>query len=167
MWSAKINSPSFSTIEHFWDMHKDLGITPYKVQLVHDLKPIDHPMRFRFAKWACVWHTEDADFGKKNHLFRWSSFWYWRVCKQAKLSHLGYRKTDALKTSHSLVRILVHRHYWAISLRKWARSKYRLCSQWRSLSGLVEGIFVHKNWRVGYWQHLVSTGRRYMPHSRS
>ena len=46
-------------------MHKDLGITPYKVQLVHDLKPIDHPMRFRFAKWTCVRHTEDADFGKK------------------------------------------------------------------------------------------------------
>ena len=33
--------------------------------------------------------TEDADFGKKNHLFRWSSFWSWRLCKQAKLSHLG------------------------------------------------------------------------------
>ena len=31
----------------------------------------------------------------------------------------------------------------------------------------VERIFVHKNWRVGYWQHLVSTGRRYVPHSRS
>ena len=23
---------------------------------------------------------------KKNHLFRWSSFWCWRLCKQAKLS---------------------------------------------------------------------------------
>ena len=29
---------------------------------------------------------------KKNHLFRWSSFWSSRVCKQAKLSHLGLRK---------------------------------------------------------------------------
>ena len=29
---------------------------------------------------------------KKNHLFRWSLFWSWRVCKQAKLSHLGHRK---------------------------------------------------------------------------
>ena len=26
---------------------------------------------------------------------------------------------------------------------------------------------VHKNWRGAYWQHLVSTGRRYVPHSRS
>ena len=31
----------------------------------------------------------------------------------------------------------------------------------------VERIFVHKNWRGGYWQHLVSTGRRYVPHRRS
>ena len=29
---------------------------------------------------------------KKKHLFKWSSFWSWRVFKQAKLSHLGHRK---------------------------------------------------------------------------
>ena len=34
-----------------------------------------------------------------------------------------------------------------------------------SLSGHVEWIFVHKNWKGGYWQHLASTGRRYVPHS--
>ena len=39
---------------------------PYKVQLVQKLKPIDHPMCFRFAKWACDRLSEDADFGKKN-----------------------------------------------------------------------------------------------------
>ena len=32
--------------------HKDLIMTPYKVQLVQELKPIEHPMCFRFAKWA-------------------------------------------------------------------------------------------------------------------
>ena len=31
-------------------LHKDLGITQYKVQLVQELLPSDHPMRFRFAK---------------------------------------------------------------------------------------------------------------------
>ena len=36
--------------------------------------------------------TEDADFGKKNYLFRRSSFWSWRLCKQAKLSHLWHKK---------------------------------------------------------------------------
>ena len=30
---------------------------------------------------------------------------------------------------------------------------------------VVEWIFVHKNCRGGYWQHLVSTGRRYVPHA--
>ena len=54
---------------------------------------------------------------KKNHLFRWSSFWSWQVRKQAKLSHSEHRKparihwkADATKTSHCLVRILVQRH---------------------------------------------------------
>ena len=66
-------------------LHKDLGITPYKVQLVQELKSIDHPMRFRFTKWAYERLTEDADFGKKK-----SSF-------QMKLililgGNLGYRK---------------------------------------------------------------------------
>ena len=31
-------------------LNKDLGMTPYKVQLVQELKSIDHPMRFRFTK---------------------------------------------------------------------------------------------------------------------
>ena len=44
-------------------LHKDLGVTPYKVHLVQELKPIDHPMCFRFAKWVCVRLTQDADFG--------------------------------------------------------------------------------------------------------
>ena len=51
-------------------LHKVLGMTPYKVQLVQELKPIDHTMRFRFANWACDRLTEDADFGHKNHLLR-------------------------------------------------------------------------------------------------
>ena len=62
---------------------------------------------------------------KKNHLFRWSSFWSWRVCKQAKLSHLGHRKparihwiVDAPKTSYCLVRILLQRYNYGIFLQK-------------------------------------------------
>ena len=45
-------------------LHKDPGMTPYKVQLVQVLEPIDHPMLFRFAKWACDRLIEDADFGR-------------------------------------------------------------------------------------------------------
>ena len=40
-------------------------MTPYKGQLVQELKPIDNPMRFRFAKWACDRLTEENYFGKK------------------------------------------------------------------------------------------------------
>ena len=98
-------------------------------------------------------------------IFRWSSFWSWRVCKQAKLSHLGHRqpariqwKADAPKTSHCLMRTLVQRYNCAIFFRKWTR---------RGRYSHVERIFVHKKWRGGYWQHLVSTGRRYVPLNRS
>ena len=62
---------------------------------------------------------------KKNYLFRWSSFWSRLVCKQAKLSQLGHRKSaripwkaDALKTRHCLLRILIQRHNWNIFLLK-------------------------------------------------
>ena len=65
-------------------------------------------------RWKVDRLIEDADFGKKkNYRFRWSSFWSWRVCKQAKLSHLGYKKAYAPKKSHCLVWILVQRHNWA------------------------------------------------------
>ena len=75
--------------------------------------------------------TEDADLGKKNHLFRWSSFWSWRVCKQPELLHLGHRKSarinwnsNAPKTSHCfLFWIVFQRHNCAIFLRKWARER--------------------------------------------
>ena len=33
---------------------------------------------------------------KKKHLFRWNSFWSWRVCIQEKLSHLGHRKSAGI-----------------------------------------------------------------------
>ena len=96
----------------------------------------------------------------------WSSFWSWRVCKQAKLSHLVHRKpvrihwkADVLKTSHCFVRILVQRHNWAI-FNGVNGDRYRAMST-------KMYIFVHKNWRGGYWQYWVSKGRRYVPHRRS
>ena len=111
-------------------------------------------------------------FWQKKSPFQMKFIWSWRIRKQAKLSHLRHRKpsrihwkADAPKTSHCLVRILVQKHNWAIFL--WKRERSGLYSQWRSLSNHVERIFVHKNWRGGYWQHLVSTGRRYVPHSQS
>ena len=85
----------------------------------------------------------------------------------SKIVHFGHRKPARIhwkanvpETSHCLMRILVQRHNWAIFRRKWARR--RRYSQWRSLSGYVEQIFVHKNCRGWYRQHLFSTRRRSM-----
>ena len=50
-----------------------------------------YTLQQRFAKWACDQLAADADFCKKNHRFRWSSFWSWRV-KLAKLSHAYIEK---------------------------------------------------------------------------
>ena len=104
--------------------------------------------------------TEDADLGKIKNIFSNEFILYWRVCKQAKLLHLRPRKptrlhwkAEASKTGLCLVRIWI-----------WARSGR--CSQWRSLSVHVEWMFVHKNWRKGYWQHLVSPGLRYVPQQK-
>jgi len=36
-------------------LNKDLGMKQYKVQLVQELKPHDHPMRFRFNGLNNVW----------------------------------------------------------------------------------------------------------------
>ena len=48
-------------------------MAPYKVQLVQEWKPMDHPMRFRFAKWACDRLIEEADFGKKKIIFSYEA----------------------------------------------------------------------------------------------
>ena len=114
--------------------------------------------------------TEDADFGKKiifsdEAHFDLSGY----VNKQSCRIWGTETPTHTLKSRCTQKRItvwvLVQRHNWVIFLRKWARrDRY---SQWRSLSGHVKRIFVHKSWRGGYWQYLVSRGRRYVPHSRS
>ena len=99
--------------------------------------------------------TEDTDFGKKNHFFIWSSFWSWRVCKQPTENPQAYVE----KLTHPK-RVTVWCGFWSRGIiRKWARSgRY---SQWQSLSGNAERIFVHKCWRGGYWQHLLLTGWHY------
>ena len=129
-------------------------------------------MCFRFAMWACDRLTEDADFGIKI-IFSDEAYFdlggY--VNKQdcciwgTENPHAYIEKPKHPKWITVCFRILVQRHNWAIFLRKWARRG--LYSQWRSLSGHVEQIFVHKNWRRGYWQDLVSTLRRYVPYSLS
>ena len=106
--------------------------------------------------------TGNADFGKKN-IFS----------DEACFDLGGYINKQncriwSTENSHAYIEKPMHPKQvtaWCGYLRKWARrGRY---SQWRSLSGHVERLFVHKNWRGGYWKYLVSTGRRYVSHSRS
>lgn len=47
-------------------LRKDLGLWPYKVQLVQQLKARDHPLRYRFAVWASDQLEIDEDFAQKS-----------------------------------------------------------------------------------------------------
>ena len=51
-------------------LRKDLGLFPYKIQLIQKLKPNDHFQRRQFADWAQEQLEIDHDFGKNNHLYR-------------------------------------------------------------------------------------------------
>jgi len=44
---------------------KDLRLRPYKIQLAQQLKPYDHPMRFRFAEWVQERFVKDDHFYQK------------------------------------------------------------------------------------------------------
>ena len=90
-------------------LYKDLSMMLYKVQLVQELKPMDHQMRFRFAKWACDRLTEDAKdtiLAKKKIIFSDEAhFDFHGYVNKQKFTYLGHRKpacihwkTDAPKT---------------------------------------------------------------------
>jgi len=105
-------------------LNKDFSMKPYKVQLVQELKPHDHPMRFRFAQWAEQRLVENEHFYRKIIFFDEAHF-HLGGYEQAELSYLGVRESarrhgeaDASTTSNCLVWFLVRQHHWAIFLRK-------------------------------------------------
>ena len=76
----------------------------------------------------------------------------------------GAQKTRTL-TVHCLVQILVQRHNWTIYTRKWPSEAVTVNGD-RYRDMFNEFLFTKILWGR-YWQHLVSIGWRYMPHSRS
>ena len=53
---------------------------------------------------------------KKNHLFRWSSFWFCRVCQQAKMSYLLHRKPTYIEKPTQPKRVTVWYEFWSTSI---------------------------------------------------
>ena len=43
-------------------LRKDLGTTPYKVQLIQELEPSEHPLRFCFVRLVNEKLHDDVDF---------------------------------------------------------------------------------------------------------
>ena len=116
------------------------------------------------GKWACDRFTEDVDFGKKKIIF--SDETHFDLAKYVNKQNCR----NCEKPMHPK-RVTVWCGFWSRGIIRpfffengQGKGRYSL---WRSLSNHVERIFVHKNWRGRYWQHLVSIERRNMPHSRS
>ena len=165
MWGAiNINLPLFSTIKHF----RDIFETNFALRPWYD------------AIQSSIGSGVEANW--QSHVFslrqvglrstcKRCRFWQKKIIFEAPFALGGYINKQnyricGTENLHAYIEKTTHpKHNWAIFLRKCARrGRY---NQWRSLSGHVERIFVHKNWRRGYWQHLVSTGRRYIPHSQN
>ena len=146
--------------------------TPYVRYLVKKVKEtgilIDNPKRENFRNWSQLTIQFASLSGPAIDLQKMPT-----LAKQIIISDAAHFEIVAFGAQKTLTHTLKSRHTQnesligadfgpkAIFFRKWARTgRY---SQWR----IVEQIFVHKNWRGGYWQHLVSTEQRYVPHSRS
>ena len=112
-------------------MHKDLGMTPYKVQLVQELK------RFRFAQWVFIRLTEDADFGKQI-IFSDEAHFDLGVNKQ------NYRLCGT-ENLHANITLHTNESLFGADSGIIGPFFSKISEEKRSLSAHVDRIFVHKN----------------------
>ena len=82
------------------NLHKDFGMTPYKVQLVQELKPIDHSMRFRCAQLCLRSAYRRCRFWQKKSSFQMKLISILAGMLTSKTVAFGARKTrtDTLKS---------------------------------------------------------------------
>ena len=95
-------------------------------------------------KWDCDQLTEDYDFDKKKIIFS----------DEANCDLGGYVNKQnyriwGTENLHAYIEKPTHPKRVTVGCRFWSRGIIN-----------VERIFVHKNLRAGYWQNLISTGRR-------
>ena len=84
--------------------------------------------------------------------------------KRSKIVAFEAKKTPthSLKSRYTPKQVTVWCGYWFRGIISHFSSK--ISKGWPLQSVAIE---IGKNWREEYWQHLVSTRRRYVPHSRS
>lgn len=82
------------------NLRKNFGLHTYKVQLVRQLKPDDHPRRCRFSDGALNRLQKDSEYHKKIIFSNEAYFWINRFVNKQKLSNLEWW-TDAGYTVRS------------------------------------------------------------------
>ena len=129
--------------------------------------------------WLCAWTTlgsgltEDTDFGKKKIIFS----------DEAHFDLRGYINKQncriwSTKSSHAYIEKPTHPKWVFVLCGFWSRGIigpfFFENEQGEAITvngdryrAMLNEFLFHKNWREGYWQHLVSTRQRYVPHSLS
>lgn len=93
-------------------LRKDLAIKLYKVQLVHKLKPIDHPSRLSIANWAEDRLAGDREFYRKNIYLDEAHFYLGGYVNKLHCRIWGTENPHVVEgnaptTNYSLMRILL------------------------------------------------------------
>ena len=138
----------------------------YKVQLVQELKPIDHPMRFRFAKWSCNRLTEEADLGKKIFFSGEAHFDLGGYVNKQNCHIWGTEKPHAYIERHTYPkRVTVWCGFWSRGINgpfffENEQGESITVNGDRYQAMLNEFLFTN-------WQYLVSTGWRFVLHNQS
>ena len=166
----KINSPSSSIIEHFGDIiETNFAKRPWYDAIQRFKSCSQLTIQCVFA-WDRL--SEDGDFDKKKIIFSDEEHFdlggY--VNKKIVAFEAQRTRTYTLKSrriqNESLFGADLNPEAWLNDFFSEMIKEWPLQSM-ATVIGHVAWIFLHRNWRGGYWQHLFSTGRLYVAHSRA
>ena len=111
------------------------------------------------GKWTCDRLTKDADFGKKKIIFSAEAYF--------DLGGYVNKQNCRIWGTENPKRVTVWYGFWSRGIIGPFFFENKLGETVTVNGDRYRAMFVNKNWREGYWQHLVSTGRHYVPHSQN
>ena len=117
--------------------------------------------------------TEDANFGKRIIFSHEAHFDLGRYVNKQNYCIWGTENPQPYIEKPTHLKVSVWCRFWSRGLTRpffffLKMSKERPLQSMAIVIGPCSvRISVHKNWRAGYWQHLLSTGWRYVPYSQS